>query len=624
MLRVRYLGSVLAIPLILSPLPAAEARMFLDPQFPVKVTTGVVYGTGLVQSPAPGEKPLLLDLYEPVLPASTTFERLPAVVIVHGGAFDFGDKSDWVGGGNYDATRGYVAVSINYRMFADNPPDVPTFDTGGLRSGILEGWIGLFPTGFLTDPMTQTGQSGEENLQQLLRAAAAAAADTARAVAWLRENADGLRVDPSRIALGGDSAGAIAALLVAYDESMGPASRVGLVYDWCGALYGNESLIGPGEPPLFIIHGNADDVIPVSWAEDLRAAAVAAGIPYEAAIVPGVGHCPNGSEVVDGRSVLDRLMLFIFEHLDLEELIYLARDCDENGITDVDEIASGTQSDIDLDGIPDNCEPDCNQNGVPDDCDLVDGTSPDCNSNGIPDECDIASGHAYDCDGSGTLDECEASRFPARLSGNTTGIDDSRFLGPPDKVYEGIQGSIEFTRIDVLVSVNGVSFTSVKASERGAVRIPGDEALSSAFRARSYDLEGSGLASARYIRIDGLGDEAAGEGRGFDLDAVGCHHLALCLPPALPELRRGDSNADGTPDISDAVAILGFLFLGSTMNDCEDAADVNDDGKVDISDPVRLIGFLFLGSERPPDPFTACSVDSTEDELDCKTFDECP
>jgi len=95
-------------------------------------------------------------------------------------------------------------------------------------------------------------------------------------------------------------------------------------------------------------------------------------------------------------------------------------------------------------------------------------------------------------------------------------------------------------------------------------------------------------------------------------------------PLASAEFRRGDPNADGATDISDAVAILGYLFLGSTMNDCKDAADVNDDGKVDISDPVRLRGHLFLGSERPPDPFGTCGMDPTADGLDCNTFSKCP
>jgi hypothetical protein len=87
---------------------------------------------------------------------------------------------------------------------------------------------------------------------------------------------------------------------------------------------------------------------------------------------------------------------------------------------------------------------------------------------------------------------------------------------------------------------------------------------------------------------------------------------------------RGDANADGMPDISDAVTVLGFLFLGDPMNDCGDAADFNDDGEVDISDPLRLLGHLFLGSPRPPEPFGGCGRDRTDDGLDCKTFVACP
>ena len=100
-------------------------------------------------------------------------------------------------------------------------------------------------------------------------------------------------------------------------------------------------------------------------------------------------------------------------------------------------------------------------------------------------------------------------------------------------------------------------------------------------------------------------------------------HL-LSLTQFLAPFVRGDANADGTADISDAVAILGFLFLGSTLNDCSDAADVNDDGVVDISDPTRLLGHLFLGSDRPPDPFLACGDDPTRDALDCRRFRGCP
>jgi hypothetical protein len=88
--------------------------------------------------------------------------------------------------------------------------------------------------------------------------------------------------------------------------------------------------------------------------------------------------------------------------------------------------------------------------------------------------------------------------------------------------------------------------------------------------------------------------------------------------------RRGDVNADGKPDISDAIFGLNFLFLGGPAPPCDDAADVNDDGKVDISDSMWLIGYLFLGDGAPPAPFTVCGIDPTTDELGCSSFAPCP
>lgn len=73
---------------------------------------------------------------------------------------------------------------------------------------------------------------------------------------------------------------------------------------------------------------------------------------------------------------------------------YKCGDCNGNGISDEEDIASGNSKD-------------CNDNGIPDECDICHGTSLDCNHNGIPDECDIASGHSKDCDHDGVPDECE-------------------------------------------------------------------------------------------------------------------------------------------------------------------------------------------------------------------------
>ena len=65
---------------------------------------------------------------------------------------------------------------------------------------------------------------------------------------------------------------------------------------------------------------------------------------------------------------------------------------------------------------------------------------------------------------------------------------------------------------------------------------------------------------------------------------------------------RGESNADGALDISDALHCLEYLFSDGPPPVCLDATDANADLMIDISDAVYTLGFLFLGSEPPPQP----------------------
>jgi CD109 antigen len=87
--------------------------------------------------------------------------------------------------------------------------------------------------------------------------------------------------------------------------------------------------------------------------------------------------------------------------------------------------------------------------------------------------------------------------------------------------------------------------------------------------------------------------------------------------PAPRNFVRGDLNGDGTVDLSDAVGILGYLFLGETVPTCLDAGDVNDDGSIEITDSILLLNHLFLGGPPPLAPFPAAGPDPTEDSLDC-------
>jgi len=94
-------------------------------------------------------------------------------------------------------------------------------------------------------------------------------------------------------------------------------------------------------------------------------------------------------------------------------------------------------------------------------------------------------------------------------------------------------------------------------------------------------------------------------------------HLLASVPPG-GLLRRGDPDGSGAADIGDAIAILGYLFLGATPPACFDAADVNDDAAVSIADPISLLGYLFQAGSEPPAPGpTTCGSDPTADALDC-------
>jgi len=84
---------------------------------------------------------------------------------------------------------------------------------------------------------------------------------------------------------------------------------------------------------------------------------------------------------------------------------------------------------------------------------------------------------------------------------------------------------------------------------------------------------------------------------------------------------RGDAQVNHILDVSDVVAVLGYLFLQDpSVLACADAADANDDGSVDVGDPIFLLFYLFEAEAEPPSPFPFCDVDPTVDPLGCESF----
>ncbi len=269
-----------------------ELVLFLDPQFDYEIELDIVYATGAVRSPTVGEIDLHLNLYRP---ADENAPQLrPGFVLIHGGGFTEGsrDRGSAVTLARRYASLGYVAVSIDYRLVGDDPP---TED------------IARDPT----DPVS--------------RAVAAARVDAGRAVEWVRANAAKYRIDPNRIAIGGNSAGAITSMSVAYrfgeDPDVGGAD-VQVVLSLSGGLYGYEDIIEAGEPPLIMIHDTLDPTVPFSLAEAIETQALSVGLVYEFYRLQGHGHASASAlpTVIDGVTLHDRITKFFYVQLGLEAL----------------------------------------------------------------------------------------------------------------------------------------------------------------------------------------------------------------------------------------------------------------------------------------------------------------
>jgi phospholipase/carboxylesterase len=113
-----------------------------------------------------------------------------------------------------------------------------------------------------------------------------------------------LGLDGSRLALVGVSQGTMMALQVGLRRAMAPAAVVG----YSGALAGGERL--PAEirsrPPVLLVHGDADDRIPVQALSLAANALAAAGVPVRWHISRGIGHGigPDGLEL-GGKFLVD-------------------------------------------------------------------------------------------------------------------------------------------------------------------------------------------------------------------------------------------------------------------------------------------------------------------------------
>lgn len=276
-------------------------------------TTGIQFGNGTTIGG--NNQDLFMDIYEPSGDVAT--ER-PLVIVAFGGSFIQGTRQDMQWMCEYYAALGYVAATIDYRLY-DGP---------------------LVP---LPDSVIMT----EEVLM--------AVSDMKAAVRYFKEDAatlDAFRIDTNHIFVGGISAGAIAASHVALLDSndviepyimpllannggwTGNSSTntqytddVRGVLNFSGALR-KASYIDANDPDIFSVHDDGDGTVPFasgaasvfgfpiitmegSFLMDQQAQSVS--VPTELIVFPGNGHVSyfQGAPSVT-QSVMEASATFLY------------------------------------------------------------------------------------------------------------------------------------------------------------------------------------------------------------------------------------------------------------------------------------------------------------------------
>ena len=91
-----------------------------------------------------------------------------------------------------------------------------------------------------------------------------------------------------------------------------------------------------------------------------------------------------------------------------------------------------------------------------------------------------------------------------------------------------------------------------------------------------------------------------------------------------PSFIRGDFDGGGGLEITDAIKLFSYQFLGGEKPGCLEAADSNADGKIDLADGVFTLSFLFLEAPPPPRPFPSCGAALGHWRPACEDSGSCP
>jgi predicted esterase len=215
----------------------------------------VTYATGLPSLDGAAPVSLGLTVYRPVGDVQPT---RPLIVWIHGGGFTTGARNEMEATAIQYAQLGYVTASIDYRL---DPGSHCVLVQAGVYSG----------------------QQAVIERARCQTAILTARDDAATAITWLRAHAADYGIDTTKVAVGGASAGAIAAIHVGETlntpGSPAPAAvQVSAVLAMSGCNYVDGS-IDRSDAPLALLASDGDALVPFGCVNATADAARAVGTP---------------------------------------------------------------------------------------------------------------------------------------------------------------------------------------------------------------------------------------------------------------------------------------------------------------------------------------------------------
>lgn len=274
---------------------------------------GVIGLADVIFSSLPGYRPAVVDIYLP--PKSKRPAPKPLIIYIHGGGWVGGHTRQAAAFSNFPgvlarlASEGFVVASLEYRL------------------------------------------AGEARYPAQLQ-------DVRAAIRFLKANATKYGIDPAKVALWGGSAGGhLAALgattcgeggidakpqsagsecvqgaalwygvfdfskMIAPMIARGESGPVGLLGCESAATCPQEKLAAASavtfldakDPPLLLIHGEADKVVPVEQSRIAAARMRALGVPVETIFMPGIDHSWIGATPTETRTATLRAVNATFD-----------------------------------------------------------------------------------------------------------------------------------------------------------------------------------------------------------------------------------------------------------------------------------------------------------------------